>query len=54
VRKQAKLIETAEAYLQAHDLEDAQWQIDVIAIEMDRRNAVTRLNHIECAISRPT
>lgn len=50
-RKQAKLIETAQAYLQAHDLDDAQWQIDVIAIDMDQHNAVTRLDHIECAIS---
>jgi putative endonuclease len=53
LRKQAKLIETAQAYLQLHDLDDAQWQIDVIVIEMDRHNAVTRLDHIECAISRP-
>ena|SRR5689334_1531437 len=49
--KRAKLIETAQAYLQAHDLDDAQWQIDVIAIDMDQHNAVTRLDHIECAIS---
>ena len=49
--KRAKLIETAQAYLQAHDLYDAQWQIDVIAIDMDQHNAVTRLDHIECAIS---
>ena len=51
LRKQAKLIETAQAYLQAHGLDDTQWQIDVIAVEMDHRNAVTRLDHIECAIS---
>ncbi|MCL5995664.1 MAG: YraN family protein [Chloroflexi bacterium] len=51
LRKQAKLIETARAYLQAHGLDDTQWQIDVIAVEMDHRNAVTRLDHIECAIS---
>jgi putative endonuclease len=50
-RKRAKLIETALGYLQAHGLEDVQWQIDVIAVEMDRCNAVTRLEHIECAIS---
>lgn len=48
--KQAKLIETAQAYLDAHDLGDAQWQIDVIAIELDGRNAVTRLDHIEAAV----
>ena len=50
-RKQAKLIETAQAYLQLHDLADAQWQIDVIAIELDGRNAVKSIDHIESAIS---
>ena len=51
VHKRAILIETAQAYLQMHDLDDAQWQIDVIAIDMDQHNAVTRLDHIECAIT---
>ncbi len=50
-RKQAKLIETAQAYLEAHALAELQWQIDVIAIDLDARNAVKRLDHIECAIS---
>ena len=52
-RKQAKLIETATAYLMKHELFDVQWRIDVIAIVMDQRNAVTRLDHYECAISQP-
>ena len=51
-RKRAKLIVTAEAYLDAHALHDAQWQIDVIVIDLDTRNAVKRLDHIECAIGR--
>lgn len=49
-RKRAKLIATAQAYLETHALEDAQWQIDVIVIDLDARNVVTRLDHIECAI----
>lgn len=49
-RKRAKLIATAEAYLDAHTLLDAQWQIDVIVIDLGPRNAVKRLDHIECAI----
>ncbi|MCS7061694.1 MAG: YraN family protein [Anaerolineae bacterium] len=49
-RKRAKLIETAQAYLQAHELFDRHWQIDVIAIEMDHRNAVKRLEHYKCAV----
>ena len=51
-RKQAKLIETAEAYLEAHHLADVQWQIDAIVIELDGRNNVSRLDHIEFAIER--
>ncbi len=48
--KRAKLIETAQRYLDAHNLSEAQWQIDVIAIELDERNAVRRLDHYECAV----
>lgn len=51
-RKRSKLIATAQAYLDAHGLEDVQWQIDVIAIELDKRNAASRIEHIECAIER--
>jgi putative endonuclease len=50
-RKQAKLIATAQAYLELHELRDADWRIDVIAIDLDAKHAVKRLNHIECAIS---
>ncbi len=49
-RKRAKLIETALAYLDAHDLLDAQWQFDMIAIDLDARNALIRYDHYECAI----
>ncbi|MCS7054875.1 MAG: YraN family protein [Thermoflexales bacterium] len=48
--KRATLITTAQAYLEAHGLQDAQWQIDVIAIELDERNVASQLEHIECAI----
>lgn len=53
-RKRAKLIATAEAYLHVHDLHNTQWQIDVIAIDLDARNTVTRLEHYENAIQRET
>lgn len=49
-RKRAKLIETAQAYLDANALTDAQWQIDVIAIDLGSDNALLRYDHIECAI----
>jgi putative endonuclease len=49
-RKRAMLIETAQRYLDAHHLSEAQWQIDVIAIDLDDRNAVRRLEHYESAV----
>jgi putative endonuclease len=49
-RKRAALIATAQAYLDEHGLQDAEWQIDVIAIELDERNAISRFDHIECAV----
>ena len=49
-RKQAKLIATAQAYLEQHRLLDQPAQIDVIVIELGPRNVVTRLEHLEAAI----
>lgn len=49
-RKKAKLMETAQAYLREHDLEDATCRVDVIAIELDYQMRVIRLSHIQSAI----
>jgi putative endonuclease len=53
-RKRAVLIATATAYM---DIEATvigaagnEWRIDVIAVELDARNAVRRLTHIEHAL----
>jgi putative endonuclease len=51
--KRATLIATAQAYLQVHALDEAAWQIDAIVVELDARNAVSRLEHIEHAIAMP-
>jgi putative endonuclease len=48
--KQAKLVELAQTYLQEHDLADENWRIDVVAVEMDGRGGVKRLNLIRNAI----
>jgi putative endonuclease len=48
--KQAKLREVALTYLDEHDESDRNWRIDVVAIEIGRRNEVTRLDVIENAI----
>ena len=48
--KQARLIALAEAYVQAHDW-PGDWRIDVVAIEMDRRGRVLRLEQYENAVT---
>jgi putative endonuclease len=48
--KQAKLVELAQTYLQENGLSDENWRIDVVALEMDRRGRVKRLNLIRNAV----
>jgi putative endonuclease len=48
--KQARLLEVAQTYLQEACLVDQDWRIDVVAIEMDRRGRIKRLNLIRNAI----
>ena len=48
--KQARLIELAQAYVQAVDWAGP-WRIDVVAIEMDRRGRLLRVDHYENAVT---
>jgi putative endonuclease len=48
--KQARLLELAQTYLQEAGLGDQNWRIDVVAIEMDWRGRIKRLNLIRNAI----
>jgi putative endonuclease len=48
--KQARLATLAEAYVQAHDW-PGHWRIDVVAVEVDRRGRLLRLDHYENAIT---
>jgi putative endonuclease len=41
-RKLARLALAAHSYLAEHGLEEADWRIDVVALELDRRGAVAR------------
>ena len=49
--KREKLISLANVYLQAYDKPPQSWRIDVIAVELTPDNRVSRLEHIENAIS---
>lgn len=49
-RKQGKLIQTAYAYLNSVGRQDAQWRIDVVAIDLNRRAEPQRIEHFENAV----
>ncbi len=49
-RKQRKLIQTAYAYLNSVGRHNAQWRIDVVAIDLNRRAEPARIEHIESAV----
>jgi putative endonuclease len=48
--KQARLAMLAEAYVQAHDWA-GDWRIDVVAVEMDGRGRLLRVDHYENAVT---
>ena len=48
-RKQAKLIEVAQTYLEEHPA-DRDWRIDVVAVELSSRGKLLRVDVIENAI----
>ena len=48
--KQARLVDLVEAYVQEHDWMGA-YRIDVVAIELDRRGRLLRLDHYENAVT---
>lgn len=45
-RKAERLVELAQIYLAEHGLDDVDWRIDLVAVELDARDAVKRLNVI--------
>ena len=48
--KRVHLISAAQAFLQAHGLDDCDWRIDVVAVEMSSRGELIRVDVIENAI----
>lgn len=48
--KQAKLIETALTYLQESAIEDCDWRIDVVAVQLSPRGEVLHIDVIENAV----
>ncbi len=48
--KQERLITLAEAYVQEYEW-GGDWRIDVVAVEMDRRGRLLRVDHYENAVT---
>jgi putative endonuclease len=49
--KQARMIRVAQSYLDAFDLFDLDWRIDVVAVEMTRGGRLERIDVYENAIT---
>jgi len=50
-RKMERLRNVSARYLQTHDNLPESWRIDVVAIELDKRNSISRIELIENAVS---
>jgi len=48
-RKWTRIAELAEIYLAEHALNEVNWRIDLIAIELDSENRIKRLNLVQGA-----
>jgi putative endonuclease len=48
--KAERLQATAQRYLAQNDLDNADWRIDLLSIEMDRRGRVLEVEHVQYAI----
>ena len=49
--KQARLVEVAQSYLAEHEAWDVDWRIDVVAVDVDARGLVRRLNIVRNAVT---
>lgn len=45
-RKAQKLVQLAQMYLGENDVGDVDWQIDLVAIELDRQGKLIRCEHL--------
>lgn len=48
--KSRKLVATAQQYLETNNLEDVEWRIDLVAVELDTHGKLLRCEHIENAV----
>lgn len=49
-RKAKRLIELGQQYVYGHDLDDVEWRIDLVAVELDQAGKLLRCEHIPNAV----
>ena len=49
-RKKQKLIAVSQHYLQNHEPQPPSWRIDFVAVELDNRGKLNRIEHFEDAV----
>jgi putative endonuclease len=50
LRKSQKLLAIGQQYVFDHALEDVNWRIDLVAVELDKRGKLLRCEHVENAV----
>lgn len=50
-RKRAHLIAAAQTYLQDHDLNNVDWRIDLVAVELSEKGQLLRVEQVENAVN---
>jgi putative endonuclease len=48
--KAEKLVSLGQQYIVDHDLEDVNWRIDLVSVELDRDGRLLRCDHTPCAV----
>ncbi len=48
--KRQKLLQLGQFYLMEHDLDDVEWRVDLVAVELDQKGELVRCDHIPNAV----
>lgn len=48
--KRQKLLQLGQFYLLEHDLDEVEWRVDLVAVELDQKGQLIRCDHIPNAV----
>ena len=49
--KASRLLQIAESYMQEHNLVDVDWRVDLVAVELDHRGKLLRVEQVPNAVT---